>query len=62
MTDAEQAGIDRETFREIVDGLAVDMAVQLSQGDLNQTPENEREKLLWFDDITEVSYCNIVLT
>ncbi len=62
VTDAEQAGIDRETFREIVDGLAVDMAVQLSQGDLNQTPENEREKLLWFDDITEVSYCNIVLT
>ncbi len=62
VTDAEQAGIDRETFRGVVDGLVSDMTVQLVQGDLNQTPENEREKLLWFDDITEVSYCNIVLT
>jgi len=60
--DAEQAGIDRETFRGVIDSLAAEMAVQLSQGDLNQTPEAERDKLLWMDKTIRAPYCSIILT
>ena len=60
--DAEQAGVSRDIFRKVVDGLVAGMAVQLAQGDLNQTPEAERDKLLWMDETINAPYCSIILT
>ncbi len=59
--DAEQAGISRDIFRQIVDGLVAEMAVQLVQGDPNQTPETEQDKLLWMDETIKAPYCSIIL-